>query len=83
MRLADCHNIADFRDLARRKLAQYERVFAWYLSQNELEQARLFVKSLHAEFGGESRWAIFAGRLDDVARRVQGEVPWRDWGAEA
>lgn len=64
--------------LAGRKLAQYERVFGWYLSQNEFDQARRFVKSLHAEFGGEGRWAIFPGRLDDVARRVRGSVSWRD-----
>ena len=65
--------------LAGRKLAQYERVFGWYLSQNELDQASRFVKSLHAEFGGESRWAIFADRLDGVARRVRGDVSWREW----
>lgn len=65
--------------LARRKLAQYERVFGWYLSQNEIDQASLFVKSLHAEFGGEGRWAIFARRLDDVARRVRSDVSWREW----
>lgn len=65
--------------LAGRKLAQYERVFGWYLSQNELDQARLFAKSLYAGFGGEGRWAIFARRLDDVARRVRGDVSWREW----
>ena len=65
--------------LAGRKLAQYERVFGWYLSQNELDQASRFVKSLHEEFGGEGRWAIFARRLDDVARLVRGDVSWRDW----
>ena len=56
--------------LAGRKLAQYERVFGWYLSQNELDQARLFAKSLYAGFGGEGRWAIFRGRLDKLRRRV-------------
>lgn len=65
--------------LAHRKLAQYERVFGWCLSQDELDRACLFVKSLHAEFGGERRWTIFAGRLDDVARRVRGDVSWREW----
>ena len=65
--------------LAGHKLAQYERVFGWYLSQNELDQACLFVRSLHTEFGGERRWVIFSGRLDDVARRVRGDVSWRDW----
>lgn len=65
--------------LAGHKLAQYERVFGWYLSQNELDQASRFVKSLHAEFGGESRWAIFARRLDDVERRVRSDVSWREW----
>lgn len=65
--------------LARRKLAQYERVFGWYLSRNEIDQASRFVKSLHEEFGGERRWAIFAGRLDGVARRVRGDVSWRAW----
>ena len=65
--------------LAGRRLAQYERVFGWYLSQNELDRARLFVKSLHDAFGGESRWAIFGRRLDDVARRVRGDVAWREW----
>ena len=69
--------------LAGRKLAQYERVFGWYLSQNEFDQASRFVKSLHAEFGGEGRWAIFSRRLDDVARRVRGDVSWREWIAEA
>jgi hypothetical protein len=65
--------------LAGRRLAQYERVFGWYLSQNEVDQARRFVKSLHEAFGRESRWAIFAGQLDDVERRVRGEVTWREW----
>lgn len=65
--------------LAGHRLAQYERVFGWYLSQGELDRARLFVKSLHAEFGGERRWAIFAERLDTVARRVRGDVSWREW----
>lgn len=65
--------------LAGRRLAQYERVFGWYLSQDELAQARLFVKSLHEEFGGEKRWAIFARRLDDVARHAEGDVRWGDW----
>ena len=65
--------------LAGRKLAEYERVFGWYLSQNELDRASCFVKSLYKEFGGESRWAIFAGRLDGVARRVRGDVSWRAW----
>ncbi|AMM23970.1 DUF4304 domain-containing protein [Variovorax sp. PAMC 28711] len=65
--------------LAGRRLAQYERVFGWYLSQNELDLASRFVKSLHAEFGGERRWAIFAGRLDDVARRVRGDISCREW----
>ena len=65
--------------LAGRRLAQYERVFGWYLGQNELDQVSRFVKSLHAEFGGESRWAIFARRLDDVHRRVRLDVSWRDW----
>ncbi|WP_435456047.1 DUF4304 domain-containing protein [Variovorax sp. LT2P21] len=65
--------------LAGHKLAQYERVFGWYLSQNELDQASRFVKSLHAEFGGEGRWAIFARRLDDVACRVRSDVSWREW----
>ncbi len=65
--------------LAGHKLAQYERVFGWYLSQNEIDRARLFVKSLHEEFGGERRWAIFARRLGDVARRVRGDLSWREW----
>jgi hypothetical protein len=65
--------------LAGRRLAQYERVFGWYLSQNELDRASRFVKSLHAEFSGESRWAIFTRRLDDVARRVRGDVSWHEW----
>ncbi|MDP9899083.1 DUF4304 domain-containing protein [Variovorax ginsengisoli] len=65
--------------LAGRKLAQYERVFGWYLSQNELDHASRFVKSLHAEFGGEGRWAIFARRLDEVERGVRGDVSWREW----
>ena len=65
--------------LAGRRLAQYERVFGWYLSQNEIDQTSRFVKSLHAEFGGERRWAIFAGRLDDVAHRVRGDVSWSEW----
>ena len=65
--------------LAGRRLAQYERVFGWYLSHNELDPASRFVKSLHEAFGGESRWAIFAGRLDDIARRVRGDVSWREW----
>ena len=63
--------------LAGRKLAQYERVFGWYLSQNELDRARLFLKPLHDKFGGEGRWAIFAGRLDDVARGLRRRVPAR------
>jgi hypothetical protein len=70
---------AAIEHLAGRKLAQCERVFGWYLSQNELDQARLFVKSLHEEFGGQRRWAIFAGRLDDVELRVRSDVSWRDW----
>ncbi|MES2532137.1 MAG: hypothetical protein V4636_13960, partial [Pseudomonadota bacterium] len=65
--------------LSGHKLAQYERVLGWYLRQNEIDQASRFVKSLHDEFGGESRWEIFARRLDDVARRVRGDVSWRDW----
>ena len=64
--------------LARRRLAQHERVFGWYLSQNEIDRARLFVKPLHDEFGGENRWAIFARRLDDVARQVRGDGSWRE-----
>ena len=65
--------------LAGRRLAQYDRVFGWYLSQNELDRASRFVKSLHEEFGGERRWSIFSGRFDDVARRVRGDVSWRKW----
>ena len=65
--------------LAGRRLAQYERVFGWYLSQNELDRTRLFVKSLQEAFGGENRWAIFARRLDDIERRVRGDVSWREW----
>lgn len=69
---------AAIEHLAGRKLAQYERVFSWYLSQNELDQARHFVKSLFEEFGGQSRWAIFGRRLDDVAGRVRGGLSWRE-----
>lgn len=65
--------------LAGHTLAQYERVFGWYLSQNEFDRASCFVKSLHEAFGGKGRWAIFAHRLDDVARRVRGDVSWREW----
>ncbi len=67
--------------LSGRKLAQYQRVVAWYLSQNEVEAARRFVRSLHAAFGAENRWEIFARKLDEVALRVRTDVAWRDWVA--
>lgn len=65
--------------LSTKLLTQYERVFGWYLRQNQLDAARLFVSGLRTEFGEERRWDIFANHLDAVSHHVRGDVLWRDW----
>lgn len=66
-------------ELAGHGLAQYERVFGWYVSHGREEAARDFVGDLHARFGAERRWAIFADHLDAVAATVGSGADWRTW----
>ena len=66
--------------LSTRLLAQYERVFGWYLHVGDLDAAREFVEGLQERFGEqERRWTIFAARLDVIAQHVRGDTAWREW----
>ena len=70
---------AAVRHLAQRRLAQYERVFGWFLHNGETAAARDFVRGLHTHFGGEARWANLAGKLDAVAAHLGHDADWRAW----
>lgn len=65
--------------LSTQLLAQYERVFGWYLATAQVEAARRFVGELEDTFGTEPRWQIFAEHLDAVSARVTGDTAWREW----
>lgn len=65
---ATVDDVVDY--LSHRLLEQYEQVFGWYLHAGRMADARVFVAGLHERFGDQTRWKIFARKLEEVAAHL-------------